>query len=113
MQKHPIMARTGAGALAGFGAGYGGMEAARKYEEGDIPSFVLSSLGAIGALGSIFPITAPVAAPLAVAAPMMERQKNIPARKRFEALPAPSPEEITAYESMGPATSRQGLGFRP
>lgn len=122
MQKHPIMARTGAGALAGFGAGYGGMEAARKYEEGDIPSFVLSSLGAIGALGSIFPITSPVAAPLAVAAPMagsllegarMERQKNIPARRRFEALPAPSPEEITAYESMGPATSRQGLGFRP
>ena len=116
MQKHPIMARTGAGALAGFGAGYGGMEAARKYEEGDIPSFVLSSLGAIGALGSIFPITAPVAAPMAgslLEGARMERQRNIPARRRFEALPAPSPEEITAYESMGPATSRQGLGFRP
>lgn len=122
MQKHPIMARTGAGALAGFGAGYGGMEAARKYDQGDIPGFVLSSLGAIGALGSIFPGTAPVAAPLAIAAPMagsllesvrMERQRNIPAKSKIEAMPEPSPEEIMAYESMGPATSRQGLGFRP
>lgn len=118
MQKHPIMARTGAGALSGFGAGYGGMEAARKYDQGDIPGFVLSSLGAIGALGSVFPGTAPVAAPLAIAAPMagsllegarMERQRNIPAKARFEAMPEPSPEEIMAYESMGPATSRQGL----
>jgi hypothetical protein len=122
MQKHPIMAKAGAGALAGFGAGYGGMEASRKYEEGDIPGFVLSSLGAIGALGSIFPLTSPVAAPLAIAAPMagsllegarMERQRNIPAKRRFEAMPAPTPEEIAEVESMGPAMSRRELGYRP
>lgn len=121
MQRHPIMAKAGAGALAGFGAGYGGMEASRKYEEGDIPGFVLSSLGAIGALGSISTITAPVAAPLAIAAPMagsllegarMERQRNIPAKRRFEAMPAPTPEEIAEIESMGPAVSRRELGYR-
>jgi hypothetical protein len=122
MQKHPIVSKTAAGALSGFGVGYGGMEAARKYQEGDIPGFVLSSLGAIGSLGSVFPFTAPVAAPLAVAAPVAlellegvrsERRANIPARKRFEARSAPTPEEIAAIEEMGPATSRQGLGFRP
>jgi hypothetical protein len=122
MQSNPVLSRTAAGGLSGFGAGFGAMEAARKKQEGDIPGFVLSALGAIGSAGSIFPATAPVAAPLAIAAPLAgellegvraERRANIPAARKFEGLGQPSPEEIAEVEAMGPAMSRREFRPRP
>jgi hypothetical protein len=122
MGNHPILSRTAMGGAAGFGAGFGGMEAARKFQKGDYPGAALSGLGAAASVGSMIPATAPVAIPLSFAAPIAadiiegsrrERASNLPMRRRFESLNAPSPEEIAFYERMGPATSRQGLGFRP
>jgi len=122
MQSNPVLSRTAAGGLSGFGAGFGAMEAARKKQEGDIPGFVLSALGAIGSAGSVFPATAPVAAPLAIAAPLAgellegvraERRANIPAARKFEGLGQPSPEEIAEVETMGPAMSRREFRPRP
>lgn len=119
--------------LAGAGVGFGGAEAYRNYKEGDIPSFVLNSIGALGSsivgLAPYFgkaALAAPYAAPFAVGAPLAalgyqgakeERKMNVPIKKSYLArearLPETSPEEIEFTEAMGPATSRQGLGFRP
>jgi hypothetical protein len=121
MGNHPILSRTAMGGAAGFGAGFGGMEAARKFQKGDYPGAALSGLGAAASVGSMIPMAAPVAIPLSFAAPIAadiiegsrrERAGNLPMRRRFESLNAPSPEEIEAYERMGPATSRQSIGFR-
>lgn len=120
MGKHPIMSRTALGGAAGFGAGFGGMEAARKFQQGDIPGAALSGLGALSSVGSMIPATAPVAIPLSFATPVAaevlegarrERARNIPMRRSFESRPAPEQEEIGVLERMGPAMSRQALGY--
>lgn len=120
MGRHPIMSRTALGGVSGFGAGFGAMEAARKYDKGDIPGAALSGVGALASAGTMIPATAPVAIPLSFAAPIVaeilegsrrERERNIPMRRSFESLPAPSQEEIGVLERMGPATSRQALGY--
>jgi len=120
MSNHPILSRTAMGGAAGFGAGFGGMEAARKFQQGDYPGAALSGLGAAASVGSMVPAAAPVAIPLSFAAPVAsevlegarrERFRNIPMRRAFEARPAPNEEEIGVLERMGPAMSRQALGF--
>lgn len=120
MGRHPILARTAVGGAAGFGAGFGGMEAARKAQQGDIPGAALSGLGALASAGSMVPAAAPVAIPLSFAAPVAaevlegarrERARNIPMRREFESRQAPTQEEIGVLERMGPAMSRQALGY--
>lgn len=120
MGRHPILARTAVGGAAGFGAGFGGMEAARKAQQGDIPGAALSGLGALASAGSMVPAAAPVAIPLSFAAPVAaevlegarrERARNIPMRREFESRQAPAQEEIGVLERMGPAMSRQALGY--
>ena len=119
--------------LAGAGTGFGAAEAYRNYKEGDIPSFVLNSMGALGSsVMSAAPYLskaaaiAPYAGPAAIAAPLtalaiqggkLERKRNIPAKQSYFAredrFAETTPEEMEFIEEMGPATSRQGLGFRP
>jgi hypothetical protein len=127
---------TGAvmGGLGAAGAAASGIEAAESYQQNDIPMFVMNALQAIGSGLSAFPATA---IPAAIATTgiagisalekgrRQEALKNIPAKRRFEAMPKPVIEEINldyagndAFISVdspgfvGPAVSRRGLGYR-
>jgi hypothetical protein len=120
--------------LAGAGTGFGAAEAYRNYKEGDIPSSVLNAMGALGSsvMGAAPYLSkaaafAPYAGPVATLAPLTalavqggkaERKRNIPAKQSYlsreKRFAETTPEEIEFIErEMGPATSRQGLGFRP
>ena len=121
-KQFPIPSGAVMGGLGGAGAAFSGIEAAESYRQNDIPMFVMNALQSIGSGLSVIPATAiPAAAVTTGIAALSEIEKgrraeafkDIEAKKRFEARPAPTPEEIAAIEEMGPATSRQGLGFRP
>ena len=121
VKQFPIPTGAVMGGLGAAGAAVSGIDAAESYQQNDIPMFVMNALQAIGSGLSAFPATA---IPAAIATTgiagisalekgrRQEALKNIPAKRRFEAMPEPTPEEIAEVESMGPAMSRRGLGYR-
>jgi len=62
------LGRVVSGGLGGFGGALGGMEAIERYKRGDIPAATLSGVGALASLGMIPASSAPIAAPIALAA---------------------------------------------
>jgi hypothetical protein len=126
-----VVPKAAARGMGGFGLGFSGAETMRTGAEAAkdpsaIPEFVLNAMGTLGGIGMFVPGLAPIAAPFAFGAPALasvigmaregskrEAKKNLAAKERFLAMPETTPEEIAAIEEMGPATSRQGLGFRP
>jgi hypothetical protein len=108
------------GALMG---GLGGLQlagAAQAAKAGDIPTAAIQGVGGLGSLASLIPKVAPrliggAAGLASIPAQFMyeaykgipkEQMENVAARKKFESLGAPTPEEIAFYERMRPATSR-------
>lgn len=103
--KFPVASRILGKAAGGFGVGFEGSEAVRKFKEGDNVGGGLSALSAGASAASMFPPAAPVAAPIAVGAGALATVLDYIKTRRAEepAVVPPSPEEIRATERLGPA----------
>lgn len=125
-----VVPKAAARGMGGFGLGFSGAETLRTGAEAvkdpsAIPEFVLNTMGTLGGIGMFVPGAATIAAPFAFGAPALasvigmaregskrEIQKNIPAKKRFLAMPETTPGERGLPINERPAMSRQELGYR-
>lgn len=85
--------RYGAPPLAGFQAGseLGALSSEMEKEKPSTGKMIAQGMGALGAIGSMFPVTAPIGIPLAITGPLMSS-----AIERGEGRPIGQMGEITA-----------------